>query len=161
MKFNFLNFEKLKNFIGADSKLKLPILQVVLEKLDFPQKDVNVIFVSEVQIKKLNKEWRGKDVVTDVLSFNINEADLLGELYISLDYIKKNYKKFEDNFETEFIRLLVHGTLHLLGYDHKLEFIGGGNTKRSEHIDTDNLEEMFILQEKHLGEVLKLVQLEK
>jgi probable rRNA maturation factor len=140
MKFNYINKGKL-----GDKGLNL------LEKFDFPNTkenslSINVIFVDNSEIRRLNFEYRQKDQETDILSFNFNEQELLGELYISLDYVKDNHKRYETNFETEVLRLIIHGTLHLLGFDHETEFV-----KNPENIYT---EKMFEIQEDLLSSVL-------
>ncbi|MDD4382402.1 MAG: rRNA maturation RNase YbeY [Candidatus Dojkabacteria bacterium] len=77
---------------------------------------VNVIFVKNDEIKELNKQYRKKDYVTDVLSFNIDSEDLLGELYIASDYVIETIGI--EKYTEEIVRLIIHGTLHLLGYEH-------------------------------------------
>lgn len=104
--------------------------------------DVNVIFISAQEIKQLNSEYRNIDAVTDVLSFNLDDTGFLGEVYICPDYVKENISKEE--FEEEILRLVVHGILHLLGYDHDVEL----NDQTKEKI------EMFVKQEKILQNVI-------
>lgn len=68
---------------------------------------IDVSFVSDDEIHRLNKRYRGKDRPTDVLSFNYDEGDILGDVIISKKQAKSDVK-----------RLIIHGTLHVLGYDH-------------------------------------------
>ncbi|PIR71400.1 MAG: rRNA maturation RNase YbeY, partial [Candidatus Nealsonbacteria bacterium CG10_big_fil_rev_8_21_14_0_10_37_25] len=68
------------------------------------------------RIRKLNKKYRGKNRMTDVLSFPDNG---LGEIVICLREVKKNAKKFGSSFKKELSTCLIHGILHLLGYDHE------------------------------------------
>jgi probable rRNA maturation factor len=82
---------------------------------------IHVIFCSNVTIKKLNAEFRKKNKATDVLSFNYNEPDLLGEIYISVEKAFAQCKKFGNSYKQELNRLFVHGMFHLLGYDHETE----------------------------------------
>ena len=77
-----------------------------------------IILCSDYIIRKLNREYRGKDKPTDVLSFCFGDADLLGEVYISLQRAKVQAKRYGVLYEEELKRLLVHGLLHLMGYDH-------------------------------------------
>ena len=65
----------------------------------------------------IEKEYFNQDVYTDVIAFNIDEDPFEGELYISYDRVKDNAEKFNDSFEGEFKRILIHGTLHLCGFD--------------------------------------------
>ncbi|HOK59453.1 MAG TPA: rRNA maturation RNase YbeY, partial [Candidatus Dojkabacteria bacterium] len=93
--------------------------------------NINVVFVQPKYIENLNKQYRGIDLVTDVLSFNLSSGD--GEIYICPAYVYESFKN--SDFEEEILRLIIHGTLHILGYNHK----GSLN-------DSSN-EEMFKLQE--------------
>ncbi len=107
-------------------------------------KDTNIIFVNEKQIEKLNREYREKDEVTDVLSFNIDSQQILGEIYICPEYVINTISKKEDMKE-EIYRLIVHGLLHLQGYDHKRNF---------DKVDYKN-EPMYIKQEEIINKFLK------
>jgi len=102
---------------------------------------INIIFVDEKEIQRLNKEYRDIDDVTDVLSFNLDAEGFLGEIYICPKYVKKTAEKYEE----EIIRLIVHGILHLLGFEHK--------TKLDE--TTKQKEDMFVKQEEILENILK------
>ena len=100
------------------------ILQEMLDYLKLKNVEVSVLLVDNEEIKKLNEEWRGKDKPTDVLSFPINEetpygCKLLGDIVISVPYAKEHAKEFGNTFQEEMVRLLAHGLLHLLGYDHE------------------------------------------
>jgi probable rRNA maturation factor len=88
------------------------------ERIPFEQK-TDIILCSDYYIKKLNREYRGKDYATDVLSFPFNEPDYLGEIYISLQRVTIQARRFGISYDDELLRLLVHGMFHLLGYDHK------------------------------------------
>lgn len=84
---------------------------------------VEVTIVSDAVIKKLNKQYRGKNKVTDVLSFGWQEGGdmpttMLGEIYICYSQIQRQAKTFKCSAKEEFVRMLVHGLLHIVGYDH-------------------------------------------
>ncbi len=109
--------------------------------LDSPLDEVNIVFVESEYIQDLNKQYRDIDAPTDVLSFQFTEDEKLGEIYISPEYV---YKSFQGNeYEEEILRLIIHGTLHILGHDHK------------ESLNDSPDEEMFVLQEKLLLKMLK------
>lgn len=78
--------------------------------------DVSIAFVSEKEMKKLNKEWRGKDAVTDVLSFGDDEGN--GEVILSYEQAARQAKEMKHPTRDEILFLLVHGVLHLHGFDH-------------------------------------------
>jgi len=100
--------------------------------------DVSVAFLTKPQIRKLNKLYRGKDKPTDVLSFIHAEDEVLGEVLICYDVAKLQAKEQGVSIREELVRLLVHGVLHLMGYDHE---------KKKES------QEMFALQEVILDKV--------
>lgn len=84
---------------------------------------ISAAFVNDPTMKKLNKEHRGKDKATDVLSFNMDEelpdgVYNLGEIVINLDQARKQAKEYEVELRDEVIRLVVHGVKSLLG-EHK------------------------------------------
>jgi probable rRNA maturation factor len=82
--------------------------------------NVSVAFVNDNEIKKLNKRYRKIDKVTDILSFS-GEENFLGEIIMSYAQIKRQAKKFGNKPKDELIFILVHGLLHLLGYDDETE----------------------------------------
>lgn len=93
---------------------------------------LSIILVSPWRIKELNKRYRKENRVTDVLSFGQelnskrlkfpslpNEYFELGDVVICLSQIRKNARKFDLSFKKELVLVLIHGILHLLGYDHE------------------------------------------
>lgn len=108
-----------------------------LEECGFPflqdkEIRVNAILVSQDKIRELNREYRDKDAVTDVLSFGeyadrkalAAAADtemFLGELFLSPDFIEAAAKEDRVTFEREMTYIFSHGVLHLLGFDHEEE----------------------------------------
>lgn len=89
----------------------------------------NIILVDNNYIQKLNKEYRGKDQVTDVISFALEDAKddinidirMLGDIYICYDRAVEQAKSFNHSTQEEIEFLITHGLLHLLGYDHMNE----------------------------------------
>ena len=88
-------------------------------------KDLSILLTDDQEVRALNKLFRKLDKTTDVLSFSmiegVNEKEIsseLGDIVISLDMVIKQAKRFKCSFEQELLRLLVHGCLHLFGYDH-------------------------------------------
>ncbi len=150
MTLNIHNWTKLQKYF-PDTKIEKEELKKILLKTflnynkDTRNEDnpaeidtINIVFISSTEIKKLNREFRKKDSVTDVLSFTIEQDPLIGEIYICPEYISRKYP-----FE-EVLRDILHGFLHLLGYDHIGHFSEALKDK----------EEMFVKQEDMLQNVL-------
>jgi probable rRNA maturation factor len=99
--------------------------QTVLQTLGFDSDvELSITFVKDAYIKKLNKSYRGKSQPTDVLSFSTAPdfpcvTNYIGDLVISVDTAKRNADVDEQTLEEELITLIVHGILHLAGYDHE------------------------------------------
>ncbi len=84
---------------------------------------VNLVFVTDAQMKKLNSRFRGINRTTDVLSFNIDDeatdGEVFGEVYISVPQADRQAKQIGHSAWEEYLRLACHGFLHLFGYDHE------------------------------------------
>ncbi len=89
----------------------------------------NVIIVDNDKIKELNRDYRGIDRETDVISFaleddktfNLSDIRVLGDIYISIDKARSQAEEYGHSFKRELSFLAIHGFLHLLGYDHMRE----------------------------------------
>ncbi len=81
-------------------------------------KSLSIALVLPKEIQKLNKKYRKKNRPTDVLSFE-GQNNELGEVIICPAILKINAKKYQASFKKELERVLIHGILHLLGYDHE------------------------------------------
>lgn len=79
---------------------------------------VNLVFCSNEHVRELNRRFRKLDKVTDVLSFVYSEPDVFGEVYIATLQAKSQAPRWKNTFYQELRRLVVHGSLHLAGYDH-------------------------------------------
>ena len=82
------------------------------------QGKINLILVSDKDIHRLNRDFRHKDKPTDVLAFPMNEDGILGDIAISEETTRKNAQRYGVTYRQELKRLVIHGVLHLLGYDH-------------------------------------------
>lgn len=103
------------------------VLEFAIQKENLENVEFNVIIVDNPYIHELNKEYRGIDRETDVITFAleddhevINGSDfrVLGDIYISLDKVKSQSMEYGHSFLRELTFLAVHGFYHLLGYDH-------------------------------------------
>ena len=81
--------------------------------------EISVTFTDNENIRELNKEYRDIDRETDVLSFPMDEDDMLGDIVISLEKAKEQAEEYGHSIEREISFLCVHSCLHLLGYDHE------------------------------------------
>ena len=100
---------------SVDEEFLKGVAKKVLKGEKKKEIDLSIAFVGEARMRKLNKKYRGKNKVTDVLSFG-NE---LNEIVICLREVKKNAKKYNSTFKKELARVLIHAILHLLGYEHE------------------------------------------
>ena len=80
-----------------------------------------IAFVSDSRIRKLNQQFRGVDKATDVLSFPADEPDNLGDVAISVETAAKQAQENGLRFDDEIAQLILHGLLHLSGYDHETD----------------------------------------
>ncbi len=138
MKFTNVFFNNAQNIIRIDDDLKYIIkfcckLVLNLEKF-YKKAEVSVLFTDDAYIKKLNYKYKNKDCPTDVLSFPTKdfgdyfcydeETVVLGDIVISTQTALKQFKVYGSScFAEEIARLIIHGMLHLLGYDHEKGFL--------------------------------------
>ncbi|MBI5806612.1 rRNA maturation RNase YbeY [candidate division TA06 bacterium] len=101
------------------------LIERILKVESRPGCDLTVIFTDSAHLRRLNRRYRGKDKVTDVISFAMTEgadsrynAKELGDVYISLPRARRQAREYRVAAGEEIKRLTVHGVLHLLGYDH-------------------------------------------
>ena len=127
------------------------VAEIVLKGENKEKADLSIVLVGQGRMRKLNRKYRSKNRVTDVLAFGQNQKfhsvpkqslvrskkiknqkfpilpknELgLGEAVICLREVKKNAKKYNSTFEKELGRVLIHGILHLSGYDHEKSEVG-------------------------------------
>ena len=104
-------------------------MEFVIKKLKIKKGIFNIIFVTNEEIHKINKEYRKVDRVTDVISFALEDNKdieykdfrLLGDIYIAIDVAYEQAIEYNHSREREVCFLATHGLLHLLGYDHLTE----------------------------------------
>jgi rRNA maturation RNase YbeY len=106
--------------IGALKKIAASILKA----LERSQAELSVALVGDQEMRPLNAKYRKKDKTTDVLSFPADpalpgQAGLLGDVIISIEQAKRQARDRKTSLEIEMVILLIHGILHLLGYDHE------------------------------------------
>lgn len=79
--------------------------------------EISILLTDDAGIQKLNKDYRGKDQPTNVLSFELEDEEMLGDVVLAFETIEREAKT-EKYFEYHLSHLIVHGILHLIGYDH-------------------------------------------
>ncbi len=118
MKINFINHTK-ENIIEYKKLIR------EIFKFDKTKTIMNIIFVNDEEIHKINKDYRNIDRVTDVISFALNDekdflikTEELGDIFICIDQAKRQAEDYGHSLDRELGFLSVHGYLHLHGYDH-------------------------------------------
>ena len=129
-----------------DKSFVRKVVKHTLKKMEAEKSEVNIIFVGLEEIHEINKTYRNVDRPTDIISFALEDTEdvtvyeerVLGDIYICLDKVHEQAKEYGHTEIREMAFLIVHGLLHLLGYDHMI--------KEEEKI-------MFGLQEEILNEM--------
>ena len=84
--------------------------------------EISFIITSDDYLRTVNKEFLNHDYFTDVISFNYSFGNnLAGEIYISEDTVRRNSVEYNVDFDNEMLRVMIHGILHLVGYDDKTD----------------------------------------
>lgn len=95
-------------------------IQNVISKEGKMMGEVTYIFCSDVYLHKINLEHLGHDTFTDIITFNYCIEDVINtDIFISVDRVKENAITFKTTFQNELSRVIIHGILHLVGYDDK------------------------------------------
>ena len=111
--------EKIKFNLKKKITIKLWIAKVLqLEKKKVGQ--INFLFTNDEEILKKNIQFLKHNTYTDIITFNYCKDKIInGDIIISIDRVKENAEKFKSDFEEELKRVLIHGVLHLCGYNDK------------------------------------------
>lgn len=101
-------------------------LNAILNILECQNKEISLLFVNDEQIIRINRDYMGRNCPTNVISFSMSEGefgeinpDILGDIVISVETALRNANEENIDFEDEVEFLLIHGLLHLLGYNHE------------------------------------------
>ena len=112
-----------KKSLSYNSKAIINLSTQVLSLENFNIAQISIILSNRDFVSKLKKQYFNVSVYTDVIAFNLSEGnDLLeGEVYISIEDVLDNSKIYNISFNNEFKRVLIHGILHLIGYEDNTE----------------------------------------
>jgi probable rRNA maturation factor len=135
-----IEINNLTNFV-VDKKFFTGVAKKVLKGENRERENLSIAFVSPEEIQKLNKKYRKKDKPTDVLSFErISDfKDECAEIVLCPHVIRENAQESGLTLKKELSKMLIHGILHVLGYDHE--------------ISPEEEERMFVKQEQYLLKV--------
>jgi len=125
-----IEVNNLTDFEIDEKFIKKIVREILKQEKKKKELKMSIALVSPQVIKKLNRTYRKKNRITDILSFSASDpktakADFfrekkdLGEIIICPQKVKKNSQKYKTDFEAEFLKVLIHGVLHLLKYDHE------------------------------------------
>jgi probable rRNA maturation factor len=132
-----INFytEDIKFTLKNKSKIKNWIISTV-EKYKRKTGEINFIFCSDAFLLNINKQYLNHDTYTDIITFDYSKEDkklsISGDVFISIERVKENAEKFSKTFEDELHRVIIHGTLHLLGYKDKTKIAKAEMTKQED-----------------------------
>ena len=128
-KFLMNDYTIIDNELYKDYDYLYEVLDAALEHEKVENAVFSIIFVEDEEIHQMNKEYRGVDRVTDVISFALEDNEditydnlrMLGDIFICIPQMKRQAKEYGHSEKRELAFLTVHGILHLLGYDHMTE----------------------------------------
>jgi probable rRNA maturation factor len=117
------------NFYSEDiarPKLKYLLLKKWIKEIvsinGFNTGSISIIFCTDSYLLNINKDFLKHDYFTDIITFNYNELNILsGDIFISLDTVKSNSIIYNSTYENELLRVIIHGVLHLIGFNDKSE----------------------------------------
>lgn len=116
MNINF-NFEDVK-FELPDSDSLVPWVDFAIKNEGYSTGNITYVFCSDEYLLNMNKQFLNHDYYTDIITFDYVKDNIAsGDLFISYDRIKDNARSFDVSCETELLRVMIHGVLHLIGYD--------------------------------------------
>jgi len=114
------NFETILH-LEEEKRLKEWIAEAVAAE-EFLVGEINYVFCTDEYLHKINLQYLNHDTYTDIISFDYRVGKKLhGDIFISVDRVRENATKFEVDFNSELLRVLIHGILHFCGYKDKLD----------------------------------------
>lgn len=120
-------FDNRQDLIEIDEEIEMIVessVEAALKEIEFTEDyEVSVSFVGDEEIHELNRDYRGIDRTTDVLSFPMDDefTNMLGDIVININKVIEQAKEYGHSEKREISYLTVHSTLHLMGFDHEEE----------------------------------------
>ena len=118
--------QNLQRHTRLNSRRLRTVLRKILTELELPEAELSILFVGDARIRALNRQYLQRDKPTNVLAFPMREGEasgfqpnLLGDLVISVETAKRQSSQFGLNEMSMVTLLMIHGILHLIGYDHE------------------------------------------
>jgi len=111
-----------QKLVKLKEKSILKLVSVVMKSEDIKTAEILLIFTTDNVLMELKKEYFNQEHYTDVIAFRLNdynEDKVEGEIYISVPQVRKNAKQYNQAFNNELSRIIIHGSLHLLNYKDK------------------------------------------
>ena len=112
---NFQLYNSSKIIIKEDAVRN--VINLVLGDHGYSRADISIVLMDDDSLKTIKKKYFGEDLYTDVISFNIEEEPFEGELYISYERVASNAIEFNEQYQIELKRVIIHGLLHLCGHE--------------------------------------------
>lgn len=113
-------FSEKVRFKLSNQRQTISWIKSVVKKEGASLKGVNYIFCSDDYLREINIQYLNHKTFTDIVTFNYGSTDQIeGDIFISIDRVKENAEKFKTDFQTEIHRVIIHGILHLVGYNDK------------------------------------------
>ena len=111
-----------QKLVKLKEKSIIKLVSVVMKSEDIKTAEILLIFTTDNVLMELKKEYFNQEHYTDVIAFRLNDYDedkVEGEIYISVPQVSKNAKQYNQAFNKELSRIIIHGSLHLLNYKDK------------------------------------------
>lgn len=95
-------------------------INAVIKTEGYTEGDITYVFCDDDHLHKINLEYLNHDTLTDIISFDYSMGKQIhGEIYISIERVKENALEFNESFDNELKRVIIHGILHFMGYKDK------------------------------------------
>ena len=131
------------NKLSFKNQLIDSLIEYILSKYNILDTKISIVLSNKTLLNKLKKDYFSLNHFTDVIAFNLeNDGEPLdGEIYISIDDVLDNSKQYKVTFNNEFKRIIIHGVLHLLGFEDETE------QDKNKMTELENINMRFISEE--------------